>query len=236
MHETVGVIPALRRADIDAGQSTGWGQPPFARTCVMSWIRVWRSSRRVMRPRRFLTAPARRPFRPAPCPCGCKLPLQFLNPPTALPGLRRTGHTRLAEAGNRVLFPCVQRIQPLFAAPSAAGCLIHRRRGDHCLQSSRRCPTLAASQAFRSPALQCRNADPNRTRHHVDRRAFRRQRPRNYPTLVSLSVSSHCRLPAPRRLISALGGSCLVRVGRTTRSLSRDDHLSEVSQSRNATA
>ena len=40
-------------------------------------IRVWRSSRRVIRPRRrgrpprvFLTAQARRPFRPAPCPCG----------------------------------------------------------------------------------------------------------------------------------------------------------------------
>jgi hypothetical protein len=49
---------------------------PSARACSMSRTRIWRSSRWVMRPRLggrpprvFLTAQARRPFRPAPCPC-----------------------------------------------------------------------------------------------------------------------------------------------------------------------
>jgi len=50
---------------------------PPVRACSISRARVWRSSRRVIRPRPrgrsprvFLTARARRPFRPTPCPCG----------------------------------------------------------------------------------------------------------------------------------------------------------------------
>ena len=44
--------------------------------------------------------------------------------------------TRPAETGDRMLFRGLQlrRIRPLLAAPSTACRLIHRRRGDHCLQ------------------------------------------------------------------------------------------------------
>ncbi len=60
-----------------ANSHTGSGRAPWAQACFMSFTRVWRSSRRVVRPRLsgrpprvFLTAQARRPFRPTPCPCG----------------------------------------------------------------------------------------------------------------------------------------------------------------------
>ena len=60
------------RAAMPARAQAGASRAPSAQACAMSRIRVWRSSRRVIRPRPcgrpprvFLTAQARRPFRPA---------------------------------------------------------------------------------------------------------------------------------------------------------------------------
>ena len=86
----IGVRPAVAlRADrrrpasavacrVDASQRAGRRQPrSFGTGLADVSSRIWRSSRRVMRPRRrgrpprvFLRAQARRPFRPTPCPCG----------------------------------------------------------------------------------------------------------------------------------------------------------------------
>jgi hypothetical protein len=72
---------------------------------------------------------------------------QLFHPPTVLPRFHGTGCTRLAQTRNGVLLLSLQlrRIQPPLAAPGAACRLIHRRRGDHRLQSGRRCPALAAA-------------------------------------------------------------------------------------------
>src|SRR5271157_3953493 len=63
--------------------------------------------------------------------------------PDAPPVLRRfdgAGCTRLAETGDRILFPGLQlcRIQPLLAAPSAACRLIHRRSRWHTTHAAPR--------------------------------------------------------------------------------------------------
>src|SRR5271166_2022858 len=135
-------------ARAQAGASRG----PSAQACSMSRTRVWRSSRRVMRPRRR--------GRPPTIFCeheqggrfgqglvlAMELAFQLLDPPAILAGLRCAGRAGLAKTGDRILLPGIQlrRIQPLLATPGAPRRLIHRRRDDHRLQPCRCCPALAA--------------------------------------------------------------------------------------------
>src|SRR5580692_2285198 len=90
------------------------------------------------------------------------------------------------------------------------------------LLQPRRCrPARAAGggsngQGIRPPAFQRRHADPDFTRHQVDRRTFRRQQPRHYPIFVRLSVSSHFLLSTPPRFRSYLGGNWSDTEGETT--------------------
>ena len=141
--------PAFQRRSVRASMppsaQAGASRAPSAQACSMSRTRIWRSSRRVMRPRLggrpprvFLIAQARRLFRPMPCPCD-GAPAQLLDPPTVLPKLS-TAARGSPEAGGRI--PAsrhrgLRRIQPLLAAPGAARRLIHCCCDDHRLQPRR---------------------------------------------------------------------------------------------------
>ena len=176
-------------------------------------IRVWRSSRRVIRPRRRGRPPAS--FFAEHQQGGrlgqrlvlaVQLALELLDPAPVLPGLDGTGRPRLAQAGDGVVLPGLElgRVQPLLAAPGAAGSLVHRRRGDHRLQPRRRRPALAAGQRPRcrqgpgSPTLQRGDADTDLARDHVDGRALRRQQPRD-DAVPNTTVSGAVELPICRR-------------------------------------
>jgi hypothetical protein len=68
-----------------------------------------------------------------------QFPLQFLDPSPVLPSIHGAGRPGFAETGNRILFPAIEfrRIQPVLAAPGAAGGFIHRRSGNDRFQPGR---------------------------------------------------------------------------------------------------
>ena len=76
------------------------------------------------------------------------------------------GCTRPAETGDRMLFRGLQlrRIRPLLAAPSTACRLIHRRRGDHCLQLRHHRPAQVTAD---TSSIIVRYADPDFPRHSL---------------------------------------------------------------------
>src|SRR4051812_29481744 len=137
-----------------------------------------------------------------------QLTLQFLDPSPILPGLRGAARPRFAEAGDRIALPGLQlrRIPPLLAPPGPPRPPILSRCADPRLHPPRRCPALAAAasgsigQGIRPPAFQRRHADPDLTRHQVDRRTLWRQQSRHYPIFVRLSVSCHFLLSAPPKV------------------------------------
>ena len=212
-------LPALQRARVDAGQSTGRGQPGTVGAGLVRCrrTRVWRSSRRVMRPRLrgrsprvFLTAQARRPFRPAPCPCDAvPAPSSLIRrrscfePPRHWPPAVRRGrrsHPASRPPARPDRQPC-SRHQALRAASSIAAVTITASSRAAAVQR-RACRRLRSiGQDIRPPTLQRRHADPNC---HVRPRSTGELSGGNsratIRSLNCLSVSSHFLLSAPPKV------------------------------------